>query len=114
MCAGLPSYSAVADLLPGASGPVGFATDAADPAGAERFFCAQYQLAPTVLQRWRPGALDPPRRWLPGSAAILQIDEPSARAAFLAELSGRAERQGAEVEHLELPGGLSLVRATAR
>jgi hypothetical protein len=120
MCAKLPSYAEVAPHLPaGSPAPLSFATDATELAGAERLFCAQFQLAPTVVARFRPGALDPRRRDLSGGTAsdgavLVQIDEPEAREAFVRVLAAEVERQGSLVERIELPGGLLLLRMTGR
>jgi len=51
MCTDLPHYATLLPMAADADGRVNFATDSEDPEAAERFFCAQYALAPRVLTR---------------------------------------------------------------
>lgn len=112
MCQGLPDYAAAMPILP-PDGPVGFYSEAPDPGNAERFFCAQYGLAPRVLVRWRPEFVNLSRRQLAGTNLLLNFTDRKARDAFLSELDAEAKRQGATVARREVSWKLTLVTIRA-
>jgi hypothetical protein len=107
MCEGLPDYGAAAVALP--PGPVGFFSEVPDPGNSERFFCAQYNLAPRVLVRWRPMFVNLSQRQLAGTTLLLNFDDRTARDAFLRDLDAEARRQGAAVARRDIAKELTLV-----
>jgi len=108
MCQGLPDFGAAASALP-PEGPVGFLSEVPDPGNAERFFCAQYDLAPRVLVWWRPYFVNLSKRQLAGTTLLLNYQDRKARDAFLRDLDAEAKRQGASVERRVLSPKLSVV-----
>lgn len=112
MCQGLPDYGDAMPILP-PDGLVGFYSEAPDPGNAERFFCAQYDLAPRVLVRWRPEFVNLSRRQLAGTNLLLNFTDRKARDAFLSELDAEAKRQGATVARREVSWKLTLVTVRA-
>jgi hypothetical protein len=112
MCQGLPDYADAARILP-PDGPVGFFTETPDPGNAERFFCAQYDLAPRVLVRWRPEFVNLSRRQLAGTTLLLNFTDRTARDAFLRELDAEAQRQNAAVARREVSWKLTVVTIRA-
>jgi hypothetical protein len=108
MCQGLPDYGAAAGALP-PDRPVAFFSEVPDPGNAERFFCAQYGLAPRVLVRWRPEHLNLDQRQLAGTTLVLNFMDPAAREAFLRDLDAQAKRQGVAVTRRGLSRDLTVV-----
>lgn len=111
MCQGLPDYGAAAAALstlpPDA--PVGFLSEVPEPGNSERFFCAQYGLAPRPLVWWRPMFVNLPSRQLAGTNVLLNFDDPAARDALLREFDAEAKRQGAAVARRDISKTLTLV-----
>lgn len=112
MCQRLPDYGDAAGILP-PEGPVGFFTEAPEPGNAERFFCAQYDLAPRILVRWRPEFVNLSRRKLAGTTLLLNFTDRKARDAFLRDLDAEAQRQGAVVARREASWKLTVVTIRA-
>jgi len=108
MCEGFPDYAGVGGLLP-AKTPVGFLSEQPEPARSERFYCAQLDLAPRVLFRWRGQVPRPAPQQLQGSTLLLDFADHDALEAFLRELAAEVERQGAAVERRNAAGGLTVV-----
>lgn len=108
MCQGLPDYSAAASALP-PEGAVGFLSEIPDPGNAERFFCAQYDLAPRVLVWWRPYFVNLDKRQLAGTTLLLNFQERKARDEFLRDLDAEAKRQGASVARRDVSRKLTVV-----
>jgi hypothetical protein len=108
MCQGLPDYGAAARALPPAV-PVGFLSEVPDPGNAERFFCAQYDLAPRVLVWWRPMFVNLSKRHLAGTTLLLNFSDQAARDTFLRDLDAEASRQGAAVARRDLSKKLTVV-----
>lgn len=108
MCQGLPDYGAVAAVLP-PEGPVSFVAGVPDPGNAERFFCAQYGLAPRVLVWWRPRLINLDRRQLAGTTLLLNFDDRTSRDAFLRELDAEARRQGVAVARRDVSRKLTVM-----
>jgi hypothetical protein len=113
MCQGLPDYGAAARALP-PDVPVAFFSEVPDPGNAERFFCAQYDLAPRVLVRWRPMFVNLSQRQLAGTTLLLNFDDGAARDTFLRDLDAEASRQGAAVARRDLSKKLTLVTVRKR
>lgn len=108
MCLGLPDYGAAASALP-PEGRIGFLSEIPDPGNAERFFCAQYDLAPRVLVWWRPMFINLDKRQLAGTTLLLNFQDRKALAGFLRDLDAEAKRQGAFVERRVISPKLSVV-----
>ncbi|MES1242755.1 MAG: hypothetical protein ABUT39_14155 [Acidobacteriota bacterium] len=113
MCQGLPDYGAVARDLP-LRGTIGFFSEVPDPTNSERFFCAQYDLAPRVLARWRPEVLNLSQRQLAGTTLLLSFADRSAMPAFLRDLDAEAKRQGVVATRRDLSKKLTLITFRAR
>jgi hypothetical protein len=115
MCQGLPDYGALAGILP-PDRPVSFFSEVPEPGNSERFFCAQYDLAPHVLVRWRPEVLNLSQRQLAGTTVLLNFADRAALAAFLRDLDAEAKRQGVAASRRDLSRKLTLVvfRASGR
>lgn len=107
MCQGLPDYGALEGILPDT--PVAFFSEVPDPGNSERFFCAQYDLAPHVLVRWRPEVLNLGQRQLAGTTLLLSYADRAALAAFLRDLDAEAKRQGVVATRRDLPRKLILM-----
>ena len=107
MCQGLPDYGSLEGILP--EGPVSFVAGVPDPGNSERFFCAQYGLAPHVLVWWRPQLINLGQRRLAGTTLLLNFDDRTARDAFLRELDAEARRQGAAVARRDVSRKLTVV-----
>jgi hypothetical protein len=108
MCQGLPDFGATLPMLPH-DGPIAFYADVAEAGNAERFFCAQYDLAPRVLVWWRPEFVDLSKRQLAGTTLVLNFSDHAARATFLRDLDAEARRQGAMVARRDVSWKLSVV-----
>ena len=108
MCQGLPDYGALEGVLP-PEGPISFFSEVPDPANSERFFCAQYDLAPRVLARWRPEVLNLSSRQLAGTTLLLSFADRAAMPAFLRDLNAEAKRQGVVATRRDLSKKLTLV-----
>ncbi len=112
MCQGLPDFGAAAPLLP-STGPVGFYSEVTEAGNAERFFCAQYDLAPHALVWWRPEFVNLSQRHLAGTTLVLNFADRTARATFLRDLGAEAQRQGAVVARRDVSWKLSVVTVRA-
>ncbi|HEX3130122.1 MAG TPA: hypothetical protein VH394_22495 [Thermoanaerobaculia bacterium] len=108
MCQGLPDYAAAASALP-TEGPVGFLSEVPDPGNSERFFCAQFDLAPRLLMLWRPMFVNLSQRQLAGTTVMLNFDDLIKRNEFLRDLDAEAERQNATVARRDLSDKLTVV-----
>jgi len=108
MCTGLPDYEKAAAWLPAEPSEVVFFTDAPNPQGGERFFCAQYDLAPHALKRWLAG-VPRPGFDLDRLVLVAHLDDPRSFAAMAGPILAAAERRGMRVERHARPDGVTVV-----
>lgn len=112
VCQGLGFYAEAAKHIP-EDATVSFVSDAQEPQSSQRYFCAQYELAPRVVKRWwYTPALG---RKLTGTVIMVHFDDLNARLRYYEDLVAESRRQGLKpaMPSEPVPGAL-LVRVEAK
>lgn len=91
VCAGLEGYVQLAGAIP-EDAAVTFLTDVPEPASSQRYFCAQYELAPRVFKRWWLPTVE--GRKLTGMVVMAHFDDLVAREAYYRAMVDEVQRQG--------------------
>lgn len=91
VCKGLEGYVQVAGAIP-EDALVTFLTDVPEPVSSQRYFCAQYELAPRVFRRWWLPTVE--GRNLTGTVVMAHFDDLVAREAYYRAMVAEVQRQG--------------------
>lgn len=91
VCEGLEAYVRVAAAIP-EDAAVAFLTDVPEPTSSQRYFCAQYELAPRVFKRWWLPTVE--GRTLTDTVVMAHFDDLVAREAYYRAMVAEVQRQG--------------------